>query len=171
MRILELISVGGVWQAGFPCFGAEQGIYQGIITGNFAIPMLAEGEGRPKGRVSRDLRDPWGFGVLPEQGMNRELTGSVVQEERLLLSPGEGQLLGCQRGEGDRVRECPRQTSALYLGGKTGQIDALAQIAVCETMLGGHVCDRGTGLEVGDPEMGFVERFDERTVRLWKGVC
>ena len=43
-RILGLISVGGVWQAGFPCFGAEQGIYQGLITGNFAIPMLAAGE-------------------------------------------------------------------------------------------------------------------------------
>jgi hypothetical protein len=48
-RILGLISVGGVWQAGFPCFGAEQGIYQGLITGNFAILMLAEGEGAPKG--------------------------------------------------------------------------------------------------------------------------
>jgi hypothetical protein len=76
--ILGLISVGGVWQAGFPCFGTEQGIYQGLITGNFAIPMLAEGERHPKGCVSGGLRDPWGFGVLPEQGMNRELTGSVV---------------------------------------------------------------------------------------------
>ena len=77
-RILGLISVRGVWQAGFPCFGTEQGIYQGLITGNFAIPMLAAGEARPKGCVSRGLRDPCGFGVLPEQGMNRELTGSVV---------------------------------------------------------------------------------------------
>ena len=33
-------------------------------------------------------------------------------------------------------------------------------------MLGGHLCDRGPGFEGGDPEMGFVERFDERTVGL-----
>jgi hypothetical protein len=71
-RILGLISVGGVWQAGFPCFGTEQGIYQGIITGNFAILMLVDGEMRPKECVSRGLRGLWGFGVLPEQGMNRE---------------------------------------------------------------------------------------------------
>ena len=38
-------------------------------------------------------------------------------------------------------------------------------------MLGGHVCDRGSGLEGGDPEMGFVECFDEGTVGLWKGLC
>ena len=71
-RILGLISVGGVWQAGFPCFGAEQGIYQGLITGNFAIPMLAEGERHPKGFVSRGLRDPWALRVIPEQGINRD---------------------------------------------------------------------------------------------------
>ena len=71
-RILGLISVGGVWQAGFPCFGAEQGIYQGIITGNSAILILVEGERRPKGFVSRGLRDPWALGVIPEQGINRE---------------------------------------------------------------------------------------------------
>ena len=82
----------------------------------------------------------------------------------MLLSPGEGQLLGCQRGERDRVWECPCQNSALYLGGETGEIDALAQITACESMLGGNLCDRGPGLEVGDPEMGFVERFDESGV-------
>jgi hypothetical protein len=43
-RILGLISVGGVWQAGFPCFGAEQGIYQGIITGNFSVAIFAGGK-------------------------------------------------------------------------------------------------------------------------------
>ena len=67
-----MISVGGVWQAGFPCFGTEQGIYQGIKTGNSTILILVGGERRPKGFVSRGLRDRWALGVFLEQGINRD---------------------------------------------------------------------------------------------------